>query len=135
MSGGFLALYIAGNIAVTVAVWIGFIALFGIATDDGVLMATYLDQVFKDKSVESIEEIRSLVKKAGLKRIRPCLMTTATTLIALLPVLTVQGKGSELLVPMAVPGFGGMLISLISLFIVPVLYSWRAELKFKKQNK
>ena len=134
LSGGFLALYIAGNIAVTVAVWIGFIALFGIATDDGVLMATYLDQVFKDKSVESIEEIRSLVKKAGLKRIRPCLMTSATTIIALLPVLTSTGRGSDVMVPMAIPSFGGMTVVLITVFVVPTLSCLFAEIGQRFKN-
>ncbi|MGB0777152.1 MAG: efflux RND transporter permease subunit [Flavobacteriaceae bacterium] len=130
--GGFLALYFYDGIALTVAVWVGFIALFGIATDDGVLMATYLDGVFKNEKANSREEVQDLVVKAGLKRIRPCLMTTATTLIALLPVLTATGKGSEIMIPMAIPTFGGMLVSLISLFLLPMLYSWRAENNLKK---
>ncbi|MBD0824921.1 efflux RND transporter permease subunit [Aestuariibaculum marinum] len=118
-------------INLSVAVWVGFIALFGIATDDGVVMATYLTQTFDRNTPETKKEIRASVVEAGEKRIRPCLMTTATTILALLPVLTSTGRGSDIMIPMAIPSFGGMLIALITLFVVPVLYSWKAELKVK----
>ncbi|PCE64361.1 efflux RND transporter permease subunit [Sediminicola luteus] len=119
-------------INLSVAVWVGFIALFGIATDDGVVMATYLTQTFDRNKPKSTNEIRSSVVEAGEKRIRPCLMTTATTILALLPVLTSTGRGSDIMIPMAIPSFGGMLIALITLFVVPVLYSWKAELTLKR---
>ncbi|WP_417200909.1 efflux RND transporter permease subunit [Bizionia sp.] len=118
-------------INLSVAVWVGFIALFGIATDDGVVMATYLTQTFDRNTPENRKEIRASIVEAGEKRIRPCLMTTATTILALLPILTSTGRGSDIMIPMAIPSFGGMLIALITLFVVPVLYSWRAELKVK----
>lgn len=118
-------------INLSVAVWVGFIALFGIATDDGVVMATYLTQTFDRNTPETKEEVRASVVEAGSKRIRPCLMTTATTLLALLPILTSTGRGSDIMIPMGIPSFGGMLIALITLFVVPVLYSWRQELKLK----
>jgi Cu(I)/Ag(I) efflux system membrane protein CusA/SilA len=118
-------------IYLSVAVWVGFIALFGIATDDGVLMATYLDQSFKGARPKSITEVRDLVVSAGERRIRPCLMTTATTLLALLPILTSTGKGSDIMIPMAIPSFGGMAIALITLFVVPVLYSLKKEWQLK----
>ncbi|WP_417867914.1 efflux RND transporter permease subunit [Xanthomarina gelatinilytica] len=118
-------------INLSVAVWVGFIALFGIATDDGVVMATYLTQTFRRNAPENKKEIRASIVEAGEKRIRPCLMTTATTILALLPVLTSTGRGSDIMIPMAIPSFGGMLIALITLFVVPVLYSWRAEYKMK----
>ncbi|MGY0390990.1 efflux RND transporter permease subunit [Bizionia sp. KMM 8389] len=118
-------------INLSVAVWVGFIALFGIATDDGVVMATYLTQTFDRNTPENKKEIRASVVEAGEKRIRPCLMTTATTILALLPVLTSTGRGSDIMIPMAIPSFGGMLIALITLFVVPVLYSWKAEFKVK----
>ncbi|TNJ46969.1 efflux RND transporter permease subunit [Tamlana fucoidanivorans] len=117
----------------SVAVWVGFIALFGIATDDGVVMATYLTQTFSRNVPKTKQEIRASVIEAGTKRIRPCLMTTATTLLALLPVLTSTGRGSDIMIPMAIPSFGGMLIALITLFVVPVLYSWKQELQLKKK--
>jgi copper/silver efflux system protein len=121
-------------INLSVAVWVGFIALFGIATDDGVVMATYLTQTFDRNSPDTKKEIRASIVEAGEKRIRPCLMTTATTILALLPVLTSTGRGSDIMIPMAIPSFGGMLIALITLFVVPVLYSWRAEMKVKNEK-
>ncbi|WP_405205060.1 efflux RND transporter permease subunit [Aquimarina sp. LLG6339-5] len=122
------------TIHLSVAVWIGFIALFGIATDDGVVMATYLTQTFKRNKPKTLNDIRSSVIEAGEKRIRPCLMTTATTILALLPILTSTGRGSDIMIPMAIPSFGGMLIALITLFVVPVLFSWRAEFLLKKEK-
>ncbi|WP_412984608.1 efflux RND transporter permease subunit [Pontimicrobium sp. IMCC45349] len=122
-------------INLSVAVWVGFIALFGIATDDGVVMATYLTQTFDRNTPENKKEIRASVVEAGEKRIRPCLMTTATTILALLPVLTSTGRGSDIMTPMAIPSFGGMLIALITLFVVPVLYSWKAEVQLKRTSK
>ena len=122
-------------INLSVAVWVGFIALFGIATDDGVVMATYLTQTFDRNSPENKKEIRASIVEAGEKRIRPCLMTTATTILALLPVLTSTGRGSDIMIPMAIPSFGGMLIALITLFVVPVLYSWKKEIQLKKALK
>ena len=123
------------TINLSVAVWVGFIALFGIATDDGVVMATYLTQTFDKNEPDNVAEIRSSIVEAGMKRIRPCLMTTATTMLALLPVLTSTGRGSDIMIPMAIPSFGGMLIALITLFVVPVLFSWRAEAKLKRAKK
>ncbi len=122
-------------INLSVAVWVGFIALFGIATDDGVVMATYLTQTFDRNSPDNKKEIRASVVEAGEKRIRPCLMTTATTILALLPILTSTGRGSDIMIPMAIPSFGGMLIALITLFVVPVLYSWKAEVQLKRASK
>ena len=122
-------------INLSVAVWVGFIALFGIATDDGVVMATYLTQTFNRNTPDNKKEVRTSVVEAGEKRIRPCLMTTATTILALLPVLTSTGRGSDIMIPMAIPSFGGMLIALITLFVVPVLYSWKAEVQLKRTVK
>ncbi|MCG2418812.1 efflux RND transporter permease subunit [Aequorivita sp. F47161] len=121
------------TINLSVAVWVGFIALFGIATDDGVVMATYLTQTFDRNDPENVKEIRASVVEAGMKRIRPCLMTTATTILALFPILTSTGRGSDIMIPMAIPSFGGMLIALITLFVVPVLFSWRKEAKLKNK--
>ena len=119
------------TINLSVAVWVGFIALFGIATDDGVVMATYLTQTFERNRPVSRQGILDSVLEAGQKRIRPCLMTTATTILALLPILTSTGRGSDIMIPMAIPAFGGMLIALITLFVVPVLFGWKKELELK----
>ena len=116
----------------SVAVWVGFIALFGIATDDGVVIATYLKQSFDAHQPTTVGEIRKAVLEAGLRRVRPCLMTTATTLLALLPVLTSSGRGADIMIPMAIPAFGGMSIALVTLFVVPVLYAAKAEFQVKK---
>ncbi|UCD61937.1 MAG: efflux RND transporter permease subunit [Flavobacteriaceae bacterium] len=121
-------------INLSVAVWVGFIALFGIATDDGVVMATYLTQTFERNKPKTLEAVRASVVEAGEKRIRPCLMTTATTILALLPILTSTGRGSDIMIPMAIPSFGGMLFALITLLVVPVLYSWKSEWQLKKIN-
>ncbi|XMO84997.1 efflux RND transporter permease subunit [Algibacter sp. AS12] len=123
------------TINLSVAVWVGFIALFGIATDDGVVMATYLTQTFEREKPSDRKSIRTCALQAAEKRIRPCLMTTVTTILALLPVLTSTGKGSDIMIPMAIPIFGGMVIDITSYFIVPVLYSWREEFKLKRANK
>ncbi len=128
-------LFQMGTINLSVAVWVGFIALFGIATDDGVVMGTYLKQSFARNKPTTIEAIQGSVLEAGLKRIRPCLMTTATTLLALLPILTSSGRGADIMIPMAIPAFGGMTVALISLLIVPVLYSFREEKRLKYGQK
>jgi Cu(I)/Ag(I) efflux system membrane protein CusA/SilA len=120
-------------INLSIAVWVGFIALFGIATDDGVLMGTYIHDTFVARNPQTKQEIREAVIHAGLKRVRPAAMTTATTLIALLPVLTSTGKGSDIMIPMAIPTFGGMLIQSMTMFIVPLLQCWWRENALKKK--
>jgi len=122
------------TINLSVAVWVGFIALFGIATDDGVVMATYLTQTFDREKPTEIKDIRLAAVEAAEQRIRPCLMTTVTTILALLPVMTSTGKGSDIMIPMAIPIFGGMVIDVTSYFIVPVLYSWREEIRVKSEK-
>ncbi len=116
-------LFQVGAINLSVAVWVGFLALFGIASDDGVIMATYLDQSFAHASPSSRGEIRDMVVAGATRRIRPALMTVSTTILALLPVLTSTGRGSDIMVPMAIPTFGGMMVVLVTVFVVPVLYS------------
>jgi len=116
----------------SVAVWVGFLALFGIATDDGVVIATYLKQSFAASKPDSIQGVREAVVVAGKRRCRPCLMTSATTILALLPVLTSTGRGADVMVPMAIPSFGGMTVVLITMFVVPTLYSLVEELRLKR---
>ena len=129
-AGGMIALGIEG-VELNTAVWIGFIALFGIAIDDGVVMATYLDQVFTRKRLRTVDDIRRATVEAGLRRIRPCLMTTATTLIALVPVLLSTGRGADVARAMALPIFGGMTVELITLFVVPVVFCGFKEFKLR----
>lgn len=152
-SGGFIMLWLYGQpwfmdfaisgenmrdlfqihtINLSVAVWVGFIALFGIATDDGVLMGTYIHQVFERRNPKTVPEVRDAVMEAGLKRVRPAMMTTAVAVIALLPVLSSTGKGADIMVPMAIPIFGGMIIQIMTIFVVPVLQAIWRENEVKK---
>ncbi len=154
-SGGFLMMWLYGQpwfmnfsvaginlrdlfdmhrVNLSVAVWVGFIALFGIATDDGVIIGTYLRQVFNKNRPGTREEVRQSVLEAGSKRVRPAMMTAATAIIALIPVLTSTGKGSDIMVPMAIPTFGGMAIQVMTMFVVPVLYSMWQEKKVKNNE-
>src|SRR5690606_16768371 len=111
------------------AIWVGFIALFGLAVDDGVVMATYIRQVLKRRPIQNVSDLREAICEAGLKRIRPCMMTTITTLAALVPVLISTGRGADVARAMALPVFGGMLVEPFTSFIVPTLYCAYMELK------
>ncbi len=146
-SGGFIMLWLYGQgwfmnfpvaginlrdmfqmhtINLSVAVWVGFIALFGIATNDGVIMGTYIHQVFEDMKPANVHDVREAVVMAGKKRVRPAMMTTAVAVIALLPVLSSTGKGADIMVPMAIPMFGGMIIQVMTIFVVPLFQAmWR----------
>ena len=146
-SGGFIMLWLYGQdwfmnfsaaginlrdmfqmhqVNLSVAVWVGFIALFGIATNDGVIMGTYIHQVFEEKKPATVNEVREAVILAGIKRVRPAMMTTAVAVIALLPVLSSNGKGADIMIPMAIPAFGGMIIQVMTIFVVPLFQSmWR----------
>ena len=149
-SGGFILLWLYGQewflnvslfgfdlrelfqvrpINLSVAVWVGFLALFGIATDDGVLMGTYLTQRFNKDRPKTVEEIREATIQAAVRRNRPAMMTTATTILALIPVLTSTGRGSDVMVPMAIPTFGGMTVAILTVFVVPTLYCWIEEIR------
>ena len=119
------------TINLSVAVWVGFLALFGIASDDGVVIASYLDESFRKDRIANAKHAREATVTAGMRRVRPCLMTTATTLLALIPVLTSTGRGSDIMVPMAIPSFGGMTIEILTMLVVPVLYCSVMEWKLK----
>ncbi len=155
-SGGFLVIWLYGTsgfldfsvlganmrelfqvdpVNMSVAIWVGFLALFGIATDNGVVTATYLDQSLARSAPRGTSHIRAVVIQGANRRIRPALMTTATTLIALIPILTSDGRGSDIMVPMAIPAFGGMLVAIITTLLVPVLYCGVAELKWQRTGE
>ena len=154
-SGGFLLLWLYGQdwflnfsafgvsmrelfqvrpVHLSVAVWVGFLALFGIASDNGVILATCLEQSFERNQPQSVETIRQAAIEAGQRRVRPCLMTAATTILALLPVLTAEGRGADVMVPMAIPTVGGMVAVILSLFLVPVLYCAMREFAFHSKT-
>ncbi|MEZ6317629.1 MAG: efflux RND transporter permease subunit [Phycisphaerales bacterium] len=118
----------------SVAVWVGFLALFGIATDDGVIMATRIEQTMREDKPDTVDAIRRAVVAGGKLRIRAAVMTSATTILALLPVLTSTGRGSDVMVPMAIPTFGGMTVACLTWFVVPILYCWAAERKLRRSG-
>ena len=119
-------------INLSVAIWVGFLALFGIASDNGVLIASGINDGIQGKSFNSVQELRQAIIRTSTRRLRPALMTSATTMLAFLPVLTATGRGADIMVPMAIPSFGGMVIVLITIFIVPVLYSAVEEKRLKQ---
>jgi len=123
------------TVNMSVAVWVGFIALFGIATNDGVIMGTYIHQVFEERHPSTVHDVREAVVSAGLKRVRPAMMTAAVAVIALLPVLTSTGKGADIMVPMAIPAFGGMVIQTMTIFVVPVFQAMWLESAVIRHNK
>jgi Cu(I)/Ag(I) efflux system membrane protein CusA/SilA len=133
-SGGFLMLAL-WDVNLSVAVWVGFLVLFGVVDDDGVVIATYLEGVFEGRTFASVAELRAAVIEAGLKRIRPCLMTIATTVFGLLPIFWATGRGSDVMVPMAIPSVGGMAVSLITLFVVPCLFCAVEEWKWRRSRR
>jgi Cu(I)/Ag(I) efflux system membrane protein CusA/SilA len=119
------------DVEMNTAVWVGLIALFGIAEDDGVVIATYMQQLFKSRKLRTVQDIREATVEAGKRRIRPCLMTAFTTFAALLPVMTATGRGADIARAMAVPVFAGMFFELVSLFVVPVFYCGYMEFKLR----
>jgi Cu(I)/Ag(I) efflux system membrane protein CusA/SilA len=119
------------NVEMNTAVWVGLIALIGIAEDDGVVIATYMEQLFAARPLRTIQDIRNATVEAGRRRIRPCLMTAFTTFAALIPVMLATGRGADVARAMALPVFFGMAIELVSLFIVPVLYCGYMEFKLQ----
>ena len=127
-AGGMVAVAVMG-VDMNTAIWVGFIALFGLAADDGIVIASYIKQVLERREIRTIPELREAIYKAGLKRIRPCVMTTVTTLVALIPVLVSTGRGADVARAMALPVFGGMLIEPFTSFIVPTMYCAYMEFK------
>jgi Cu(I)/Ag(I) efflux system membrane protein CusA/SilA len=113
------------------AVWVGYIALFGIAVEAGVVMMEYLLQLQRTEGLT--KGVRETVIKASMLRIRPIMMTTATTVFALFAVMFSTGSGSEVMKPIAAPTVGGLITAtLLNLIIVPVLFSWVEEKKMRK---
>lgn len=134
IAGGIILLYLFGY-NFSVAVWVGFISIFGIVDDDSVLITTYINDLFGERKMKSVQEIRDTILLAGTRRIRPCMMTAATTFIGLIPILWETGAGAEIAKPMAIPSIGGMAMALVSVFVVPCLNAWHKEHKFKKALK
>ena len=129
LSGGFLLQYFLGY-RFSVAVWVGYIALFGVAIQTAVVMVIYLEEAVKklrdaNGGVLNREQLRDAILQGAVLRLRPKIMTVATTVAGLLPILWSSEVGSEIMRPLAVPVLGGMLSSAIHILIVtPVIFYW-----------
>ncbi len=128
-------LFQIGPVNLSVAVWVGFLALFGIAADDGVLMTSYLSNMWKKHKPSTLKEIRDTVVAGSKLRVRAAIMTTVTTVVALLPVLTSTGRGSDVMLPMALPTVGGMTVALITMLTTPTLFCLVEELRLRHQTR
>jgi copper/silver efflux system protein len=134
LSAGFLLLPLFGA-NLSVAVWVGFLVLLGVVDDDSVVLSTYLENIFDHQEMQSISEIRDAVVQGGLKRIRANLMTVCTTVFGLLPVFWATGRGADVMKPIALPSLGGMAVSVVTMFIVPCLFSAVEERKWKRSQR
>ena len=132
IAGGIILLWL-GGFNTSVAVWVGFIALFGIAVDDGVVMMTFIQEAIAHHCPQNWRDLKECIVEAGTRRIRPLVMTTTTTVVALIPVMWSTTTGSEVMKPMAIPTLGGMFIEFITLFVVPVTYSIFEQRKIERQ--
>jgi Cu(I)/Ag(I) efflux system membrane protein CusA/SilA len=131
LTGGLLLQWIL-HYNFSVAVWVGYIALFGIAVETGVVMVIYLHEAFDKRASNSNgmtrEEIESAVIEGAVRRLRPKLMTVTAVLASLIPILWMTGVGSDVMKPIAAPIVGGMVTSAIHvLILVPVLYAMQKE--------
>jgi len=134
-SGGFIMLAM-WDVNLSIAVWVGFLVLFGVVDDDGVIISTYLEDIFDKATFNSVQDVREAVVQAGLKRIRPCLMTISTTIFGLMPIFWATGRGSDVMQPMAIPSVGGMVVSLfVTIFIAPCLFCAVEEWKWKRAQR
>ncbi len=134
-SGGFIMLALWG-VNLSIAVWVGFLVLFGVVDDDGVIISTYLEDIFDKATFNSVHDIREAVVQAGLKRIRPSLMTISTTIFGLMPIFWATGRGADVMQPMAIPSVGGMVVSvLVTIFIAPCLFCAVEEWKWTRVQR
>ena len=141
LTGGNLLLWILHGLATThgwktefhmsVAVWVGYIALFGTAVQTAIVMVVYLEEALNRKAAEgrlTRESVREAAMDGAVLRLRPKLMTVSTVVMGLLPILWSTATGSEVMKPIAAPVLGGMISSLFHVLIVtPVIWTWLKE--------
>jgi copper/silver efflux system protein len=130
-AGGFFFVWLWGA-EMTTAVVVGFLVLLGVMFNDGILLGTYIQEQFKTHP-GTVAEVHRRVFIAGLRRRRPAIMTNATAMLSLIPVLWSTGRGSELMVPMVLPVVGGMVFDIVSLFSVPVFFTWYWERRLARE--
>ncbi len=142
LTGGVFLLYALGYNA-SVAVWVGFIALFGTAVQTGMVMVIYLEEAVERKRQEreaagepmTSDDLVAAVMEGALLRLRPKLMTVSTVIASLLPIMWTARAGSEVMKPLATPVLGGMISSLLHVLIVtPVIFLWLRERELRRQR-
>jgi len=138
LTGGVYLLWALGY-NFSVAVWVGFIALFGTAVQTGVVMVIYLEEAVERKQQEmgglTRKALMDAVTEGALLRLRPKVMTVSTVVAGLLPIMWSTSAGSEVMKPLATPVLGGMVSSLLQVLIVtPVIFFWLRERQLKKQG-
>jgi len=134
--GAFWAIYLLGY-NMSVAVWVGIIALAGVDAETGVVMLLYLDQAFdtfvREERMRSLADLQAAVEEGAVKRIRPKMMTVMAILMGLLPIMWSHGAGADVMKRIAAPMVGGVITSFIlELTVYPVVFTiwkWRAEVK------
>jgi Cu(I)/Ag(I) efflux system membrane protein CusA/SilA len=137
LTGGVYLLYALGY-NFSVAVWVGFIALFGTAVQTGVVMVIYLNEAVERKKLEvgehlSLRQLKEAVIEGAVLRLRPKLMTVSTVVAGLLPIMWSTSSGAEVMKPLATPVLGGMVSSLVHVLIVtPVIFFWLHERQIKR---
>ena len=138
LTGGVFLLKLLGY-NFSVAVWVGFIALFGTAVQTGVIMVIYLEEAVARKRAEGVltrEGLHQAVIEGALLRLRPKVMTVATVVAGLLPLMWTTRTGAEVMKPLATPVLGGMVSSLLHVLIVtPVIFTWLREREIKRQSE
>jgi Cu(I)/Ag(I) efflux system membrane protein CusA/SilA len=131
--GGIAPLFLLG-FKFSTAVWVGFIALFGVATDNAVVLLIVFKNIFGEKKPADIRELREMVIRGGLLRVRPIMMTVLTTILALVPIMFFTSAGSEVIKPMASPIIGGLIsATFANLILIPIVYAWMAERQLNKR--
>src|SRR6185295_15138886 len=139
LTGGVYLLYALGY-NFSVAVWVGFIALFGTAVQTGMVMVIYLNEAVERKKDEAgdqltREQLKQAVMEGALLRLRPKVMTVTTVVAGLLPIMWSASAGAEVMKPLATPVLGGMVSSLLHVLIVtPVIFFWLRERELKKEE-
>jgi Cu(I)/Ag(I) efflux system membrane protein CusA/SilA len=139
LTGGVYLLYAIGY-NFSVAVWVGFIALFGTAVQTGMVMVIYLNEAVERKKAETgrltRESLLEAVMEGAVLRLRPKVMTVSTVVAGLLPIMWSASAGAEVMKPLATPVLGGMVSSLIHVLIVtPVIFFWLREREARREEK
>jgi copper/silver efflux system protein len=140
LSGGIFLLYALGY-NFSVAVWVGFIALFGTAVQTTVVMVIYLEEAVERKRAEAEgyltrAALLEAVTEGALLRLRPKVMTVATVVASLLPIMWSTSTGAEVMQPLATPVLGGMVSSLAHVLLVtPVIFYWLRERELRQAER